>query len=767
MVKNDKKAVKSRKQLDDTSELCYVGIRESDFFYDQNTFCKSVCLFSSNPEAEPFDLRLNQNIDHKDMLPYLKKKLSALIEKSSSLKLIFYNQATAYHYPEALQQRAICINSLDLLNFINNKLTLKKWFVENGIPVIPYETFLGKDILFSKLTKRFQNCQNFVVQSNRGGGGVGTFLAEASHFSMVTSKLQKLQQYIVSPYIPSISANTHVFIAEKQTVLSPGSIQIVEVHDNQLCYRGGDFAAFRSVPSAVREEIKRLSFVIADLLRKKGYRGIAGIDFIIDNQNNVFCSEINPRFQASTLLIDQFLKNRPASEAGSCFELNQMAFEGCMISTLCYEDNINTSCYYYYNDILNPAFFMEKYNLLKKSGITVFDDGMTYYMEQRSLNSDSYLFRAIFPHAISKISPDTTLWINDNIPVREVPANNLELKISLLNQGGRIDNNISEIKDGVYESIDILTTGDSRFQAGIPINCAYGIHLSKYSPYSIRMDDKKEKLYYYNEFMTEVVVEKNQLNRFSKLTRQILFLATDRLRIKLIAGCENKNMGRGCQFCNLPVSETNFTLEEIKNALLQLQAEKIEFRHILIGGGSCLAPDAWEKIVSICDFLKRNDFYKAKPISIMTMLPPIEMLSKLKQAGVEELAFNLEIADDTLAQKLMPGKRSYGKDSYYEIFQAAVKIFGIGKVRSALIAGLDQEQDLYDEIHTLAEIGVLPCLSAFRALPNSDFADQLGPDNQYLIKVYQNAAGILHSLSGEIQELGPDCMQCRNNMLAL
>jgi len=98
---------------------------------------------------------------------------------------------------------------------------------------------------------------------------------------------------------------------------------------------------------------------------------------------------------------------------------------------------------------------------------------------------------------------------------------------------------------------------------------------------------------------------------------------------------------------------------------------------------------------------------------------------------------------------------------------SGLRIFGIGNVRSALLVGLDKEQDIYNEIITLAEIGVIPCLSAFRALPKTLYENDLGPENEYLLKVYNRASEMLLSMSGNISELGPSCKACRNNMLIL
>ena len=713
----------------------YIGVRESDIFYSKKFFKKTVCIFSNTPNQETFSIRHNQNINHREIFPFYLNKVQQLSNENA--ELYFYNQRTAYNYDETIRQKCKCVNSKELLDFINNKLSVKEWFIQNEIPVIPFATFMGKELLYSKLSSHFEGHTAFVIQSAHGGGGIGTFYTESTHFSEILDKVEALQRYIVSPYISGVSANTHIFISEKQTVLSPASIQIIESKQQQLCYRGGDFCAFQKMPVSVKEKIKHLSIKIADMLCKKGYRGIAGIDFIVDSNEHVYCCEINPRFQASTLILDRYLQEckNDTMAAKSCFELNEMAFQGTMITTLSFEDKINYSCYYYYSDGMPSQYFQEKYKLFKKNlQLDVFDDGMEFYLNSQKVDNNSYLFRVVFPHAISKISPDMTLWVNDNISVTYRPKYDMSFKTALLNQGVRIEGSVANIKTGVYESIDIYIKSSTYIQRNLNINCAYGINLSQYSPYLIKLCGTAEELYYYNEKIADICVEKNHLATLHELEHKMIFISADRLRIKIISGCENKNLGKGCMFCNVPVSNYQFSLTQIQQALQNLKNQNIDFRHILIGGGSCLAQDSWDKIIAICCYLKSDNNYREKPISIMTMLPPKNKLIELKNAGVEEVAFNLEIADDYLASQLMPAKRNQGKDAYYEILRESVYIFGVGKVRSALLVGLDREQDIYNEIVTLAEIGVIPCLSAFRALPKTYYEDDLGPDNSYLLK---------------------------------
>lgn len=768
-VEKMKNIPKIAKNIKNPGNKCYVGIRASDMAYSNSFFQENICFFSNNNIA--FSKRINQNIVSKEVYPYMRDKLLTYISNNPDSNLYFYNQATAYNYGDEILRHCKCINPKSILDLLGNKEMTREWLSQCNIPIVAYKTFIGREIQYSLLTKHFPSNEAFVIQAVSGGGGIGTFYADKMNFSQVLKQLQPLERYIVSPYLRSISANTHIFVSNKQTVLSPASMQIIEKRNNQLCYRGGDFCAFEFISSDVKEKVKNLSLRIANLLREKGYCGIAGLDFIITAENIVYCSEINARFQASTFLLDKYLQSNKLSEheAASCFELNDMAFHGGMVTSLSFEDHIGLSCYYYYKDDIPLECIQEKIFLFQKNDVEIQKDGLDYYLNDEQLTSNSYLFRAVFPYAICSNSPDTTLWINNNIAITPLSYNELSIKVALLNQGVRLSTDILDvdIKKGVYQSIDIRILNSNFLQKGRNLNCAYGIHLSQFSPFYIEKKGNNYVLLYYKKEIAQICIEKNLLADFSAREQKIAYLSTDRLRINLVAGCENKNIGKGCSFCNLPPSEIQFSMKEIRTALIHIKQLNIPFRHILIGGGSCLANDIWDKVIELSTFLKNDDWYCTKPISLMTMLPPIDLLPYLKDAGIEEVAFNMEISNEQLATKLMPGKRNYGKETYYNIFSKSVRIFGIGNVRTALIVGLDKEQELYDEIVTLINMEVVPCLSAFRALPNTPFEKMPGPDNDYLIKVYNNCVKLIASIPNNINELGPKCHSCRNNMLVL
>ena len=765
VINKVEKMHKIKKQAKIKSKKYYVGIRTSDIAYNNGYFRKSITMFTYRNGAD-FSVRPNQNINMKEFIPFVKKNIEKIIKRKKSSKFMFYNSSMSYRLPKDMHKNFMCINDRELLNFLNDKILSKSWLIDNNVPIVEYETILGTELANIQPLKLFKKTKKFVVQDNHGGGGIGTYLLTKENFEQIKARFIPLKQYILSPYIEnSISVNTHVFISDKQTVLTPASVQIIELKNDQLCYRGADFFAFDFISIKCKNEVKKLSLKIANLLRSRGYRGIAGIDFIISEQNKVFCAEINPRFQASSILLDFYLskKSNKKNLAHSVFELNEQAFNNNLKSDISFDDKINYSCYYYYKDEAPQKYLEQKAQCLKREKAIVHLDGLTFDKDNQ-FDNNSYMFRAVFAHPICSISADNELWISNNVTINEKPKDILDLKIALLNQGVQLIHHNKKIKKGVYESVDISFHGKGYCNSPIDINCAYGVNLSQYSPF--KLDCKNNTLFYYDELLGFAKAEINLLDSFSDDDKKILYLATDRLRIKLVGGCEFKNLGKGCKFCNVPISTKKFTLEEIVEALERLKKMNISFRHILIGGGTCVDADAWNKIAQIANWLKSDGFYKDKPISVMSILPPKNELLNLKNAGITEVAFNLEIANSELAKQYMVGKR-YDKNHYYAIMKDAVNVFGFKNVRSALIVGLDKSSYLINEVKVMAQNGILPCLSVYRNLPNTEMQIKIPPTNSYLRQIYEECYNAVKNSDYKVQELGPLCNRCRNNMLIL
>ena len=754
--------IKKHKLKSDDNILIYSGIRESDIMFDENYFADKLCLFSNNKCFK--DYRANQNYKRTDFTEFYAKEYINLDKKWDfyNYNIMLYNQNSVFELPKKIQKHVICYNDSKVLLLLNDKILMKEFLKNNNISTPDYVAFNGYD-LKKKQNLLFKNSKKIILQNIHGGGGVGTFLFDNQTFTEYKKQINESSRYIVSKYINnSISVNVHVFISENSNIITPASVQIIENIENQLMYRGADFISFRDINKETREKIRLTSIKICNALRAQGYKGVAGLDFIIDKNNNIYCSEINPRFQASSVILSKFLceKGNNASfntnEDLSIYKINENAFNNIIKSSISFYDEINYSCYFYYNEAeSNLNDIKLKLDLLKKSSIVenIGYDGIEN-INKNALDKHSYLFSTIFNTKIAQISPDNTLWVNDNVKITICPRNDLELKIALINQGVRINGDYC-FKKAVFSGVDYMIVKNK-----LHINSPVNILFSDISPFEIKKSEDNFYLYHLNTLISKIIIEEQKINFDKKdiaKIRDIIYLSTDRIRIKPINGCDFKSCGLGCKFCELNYSKQHYSLNEISTALEYCKT--IEFEHILIGGGTDLSKSAWINITEIAKLAKEK--FPDKPISLMSTPIPSEHLKELYAAGVSEVSYNIEIFNKETARKYMPGKRDNNYDLYLSRLKEAVNVFGIGNVRSALVVGLESTDSLLYGIEELCKNSIVPCLSIYRMIPNT--INVLNPTNEYLKKIYKKANKIAFQYN---LYLGPKCNKCKNNMLS-
>ncbi|MDE7287281.1 MAG: radical SAM protein, partial [Lachnospiraceae bacterium] len=276
-------------------------------------------------------------------------------------------------------------------------------------------------------------------------------------------------------------------------------------------------------------------------------------------------------------------------------------------------------------------------------------------------------------------------------------------------------------------------------------------------------------LYYYGQLLSEISIEmqpewNERLTQNGIPYRKIAYLSTDRLRIKHESICIFKSQEHGCYFCNVPKSTSNhlFMMEDFSEVIHELFVDR-KFRHILIGGASAPEEREIQQILFITQLIRNEDAFI--PIYLMC-LPPSnkDTLKRYKDAGITEVAFNIEIWDRKLAEILMPGKGKIPLEVYMDALIESTKLWGkSGNVRTALIVGLNNTDSLLEAIETLCKHGIQPMLSIFRPMENTKLYPIVPPSNEKLLDIYNHAQIICEKYG---LKLGPSCDACKNNMLA-
>lgn len=144
----------------------------------------------------------------------------------------------------------------------------------------------------------------FVVQRRTGSAGIGTWIVhEPTELETIDVPMSEL--LLVSRYARGLTVNVHAVVLAEQVRVGPASVQATGVDGaatHAAGYCGNDFGlATTALDPQAAELVVRHTGVVGQWLRKRGYRGVFGIDYVVGERP--LALEINPRLQGSTWLL--------------------------------------------------------------------------------------------------------------------------------------------------------------------------------------------------------------------------------------------------------------------------------------------------------------------------------------------------------------------------------------------------------------------------------------------------------------------------------
>lgn len=208
-------------------------------------------------------------------------------------------------------------NTIDVKDKYENKKIFKEIIREIGLNAIPGDNMPIKD-LTADVIERYQKIfgqKKLVLQIAEAtwGGGSGTFYIEdrkdvRKFFDRVSeikvalaSKKKTMKTVNIAPFIEGISCSIPC-CATKHGILT-GSIQmqIVDLEEvgAKLPTRSGVFAGhdwgFADFGKDAQQQATTIGRKFGEYIYKRGYRGIFGLDLIVDKNGKVWPVECNPR----------------------------------------------------------------------------------------------------------------------------------------------------------------------------------------------------------------------------------------------------------------------------------------------------------------------------------------------------------------------------------------------------------------------------------------------------------------------------------------
>lgn len=744
-------------------KIIWIGNRESEILYS-TLFYKSITQYGSNKGN---NISLNNN--HKKVVSFFVDNINEEL-KGTKAKLFFYsNKIADYVIEKAPYLKKFIVNKYDtnFLKFIENKTHSHLW-ASNIMPISEFTEMFGNECSYSNISQKFKNKDKFVIQENYSSGGTGTFLLTKENEKDVIQQLDKYKCYMISPYYEnSYSVNVHIIISTDYVAVLHPSIQIIENINNRLLYKGADFIAYKKTSLSINKKVLEYATKVGNSLRNNDYVGICGLDLLIVD-HNVFFMEINPRFQASSILVNCALKCNGLPDLQKIiYDIYNGNSARNILQTIEKLDiNFSMLSFYQnkeqiYNDYLLKLLKHTKKHIDK----LIIENEDTYII-------DDYMFRVIFTTNISSINFDGSLFVYQNLlnyssyTIDLYRRNITILKCALLTQGVRVMQSVNNlyingktIKKATFDAVDI-TIGDKNV-----INCPTNTKFVELSPFSIQTLDGKPALFYLDQFISIIsIAEQEQLpikhTKNNIGIHYIGYLTTDRLRIKHTSACIFKTKKQGCKFCHITCNtKKNISLEDIYETINYYQ-KYTDFKHYLIGGPSSTFDSEIYYIKNIAQYIRSTS---NKPIYIMS-IPPIDcnVLKLYHEIGISEVAFNIEIFDRNIAKVIMPGKGDIPIEQYEMALKVSSKLFGIENTRSMLIIGLDSKQSFLNGIEYLCRLGVTPMISPFRPMDNTELSDFVPPTIKYIADIYYKSKEICNKYQ---IKLGPACIFCQNNTL--
>jgi predicted ATP-grasp superfamily ATP-dependent carboligase len=211
----------------------------------------------------------------------------------------------------------------ELAKKIEEKVSQVGWLNEDAKLLPPHTVAQVKDVSFEG--------KKFVLQFNHSHTGQGTFVIEsAGQLADFKAKFPNRECRIVD-FVEGPVFTLNVVVGETETVLGATSYQITGLPpftDLPFSTIGNDWGLPRAILSeGERGAIDHIARIIAERMRRDGWRGLFGIDVVQDAKTrDIFLLEINARQPASAVF--ESTLQRGAGISPTIFETHIAALTG-------------------------------------------------------------------------------------------------------------------------------------------------------------------------------------------------------------------------------------------------------------------------------------------------------------------------------------------------------------------------------------------------------------------------------------------------------
>jgi len=213
-----------------------------------------------------------------------------------------------------------------------------------------------------------------------------------------------------------------------------------------------------------------------------------------------------------------------------------------------------------------------------------------------------------------------------------------------------------------------------------------------------------------------------------------------------------------CQFCPVPLLRGHVkSPDDVEKKIQDILANPElagQLNAIALTSGVEKSPqDEVERIAGIVKRLKKYNL----PIGV-SVYPTPDSNKILKDAGADEIKYNVETMDRDLFKKMCPG---LSLDFVISSLKDAVRVFGKNKVFSNIIIGLgESDETIVSGVTELAKIGVISILRAAVEHPLRSHIAIKRPDAERLLRLAEKEREILDRYGLRCDKAQTMCAPC-------
>lgn len=339
--------------------------------------------------------------------------------------------------------------------------------------------------------------------------------------------------------------------------------------------------------------------------------------------------------------------------------------------------------------------------------------------------------------------------------------NPAHIKLLLLSQGVKFsDSDLQEVGNKYSENRYYYNISNkiSEFKNRLPSEILLpqriesSIYHNPNSELEIKSDGKKIAIFHKNNFISKVDFNHRpaffdkKINKNIDCKQVISMYGRHVLAIFSNAYCYYFETNDQCKFCSLgpsrkSVGSNNLSIvtpDIIKKAVkIALKEDGKRIKYVMYTCGTHKNDEYSYTEQSKIIKATKNIFNK-KGVHHLTIMPTIKesLLSNIKKAGLDSIAFDLEIFDRNLFKQYCPGKEKYfGYDNFLNSFKVARKIFGHSNAKAGFVGGLESLESLEAGMNFFGNQGISTAINVFHPDVNTELNNHPRPNIDYLLRM--------------------------------